>query len=465
MAPTGDDTTRTSGTAESGVGYALVVTGRHGIVTYALPGTGSAVLGRGRECDLEIPDDSVSRRHVAFHPGFPLQVEDLGSHNGTFVAGRRLEPGERVAVDVGGVVHVGRATIVVQRASAFSSAFTEAAAAAPERPTMPVPNRDELVLDDPIMRDLYRLVDVVARATISVLIRGETGVGKEVCAETVHVRSPRARRSMIRVNCAAVPEGLLENELFGHERGAFTGAAVAKLGLLEAADGGTLFLDEVGDLPLATQAKLLRVLESGEITRLGAIRPKRVDFRLVSATNQDLEALVASGRFRSDLLFRINGFTITLPPLRQRPDDIVPLAERFAQRAARELEKAALRLSASAIQALRDHSWPGNVRELRNVIERATIVCTSETIEPEHFGAALQRHAGARAASTTTDPAAGQKPLREQVESLEKARIVEALERCRWNQTRTAKRLGVSRRTLITKMIAYGIPRRRIEPD
>ncbi len=463
MTRSGEDTTRTVGTGEAGAGYALVVTGRHGILTYTLPSSGASVLGRGKECDVEVPDDSVSRRHVVFHAGYPLRIEDLGSHNGTFVAGRRLEPGELVAVDVGGVVHVGRATVVVQRASSVAGAF-HAEDAPPERQTVPVPAAEEFVLEDPIMRDLYRLVDVVARANISVLVRGETGVGKELCAETVHARSSRARRPMVRINCAAVPEALLESELFGHERGAFTGAVVAKSGLLEAAEGGTVFLDEVGDLPLPTQAKLLRVLESGEITRLGAIRPKRVDFRLVSATNQDLDALVASGRFRSDLLFRINGFTITLPPLRQRPADIVPLAEHYARRAAGELGKTAPRLSAATVRALADYAWPGNVRELRNVVERATIICVSGTLEPEDLGPSFVG-TGERTPPQGRAERSGDKPLREQVESLEKARIVESLERCRWNQTRAAKRLGISRRTLITKMIAYGIPRRRVEPE
>jgi two-component system response regulator AtoC len=465
MPPTRDDTTHTSSPAESGIGYGLVVAGRHGITTHALPLTGSIILGRGKECDIEIPDDSVSRRHVAFHAGFPPRVEDLGSHNGTYVAGRKLDPGERVAVDAGGVVHVGRATVVVQRTSTVSESLPELPAAAPTGPTLPPPQDEDLVLNDPVVQDLYRLIDVVARATISVLIRGETGVGKEVYAETVHARSPRARRPMVRLNCAALPEGLLESELFGHERGAFTGAAVAKTGLLEAADGGTVFLDEVGDLPLPMQAKLLRVLETGELTRLGALRPKRVDFRLVSATNQDLEAMVASGRFRTDLLFRINEFTVTLPPLRQRPADIAPLAERFAQRASRDLGKPAPTLSSAALHALQEHSWPGNVRELRHVMERATLLCAGRTIEPADLGSSFHPSEPVANGARPSKSPGPEVPLREQVESLEKERIVAALERCGWNQTRTAKRLGVSRRTLITKMIAYEIPRRRPESD
>ena len=465
MAHRGDDTTRTSSPAESGIGYGLVVAGRQGIATYALPVSGSVVIGRGKECDIEIADDSVSRRHLAFHMGFPPRVEDLGSHNGTFVGGRRIETGERVAVDAGGVIHVGRVTIVVQRTAVVADAFApDGASASAERRTMPPVETEELVLNDPVVRDLYRLIDVVARSTISVLVRGETGVGKEVYAETVHARSPRAKRPMVRLNCAALPESLLESELFGYERGAFTGAAAAKTGLLEAADGGTLFLDEVGDLPLPMQAKLLRVLESGELMRVGSVRPKRVDFRLISATNQDLEALVGAGRFRSDLLFRINGFTVTLPPLRQRADDIAPLAERFVELAARDAGKRAPAISGAALRVLRDHPWPGNVRELRHVMERATLVCAGTTIEPQHLGiGAFHQEAG----NAGPSPPAGRsgKPLREQVESLEKERIVEALERCGWNQTRTAKHLGVSRRTLITKMIAYSIPRRRVEAE
>jgi DNA-binding NtrC family response regulator len=226
-----------------------------------------------------------------------------------------------------------------------------------------------------------------------------------------------------------------------------------------------VFLDEVGDLPLPTQAKLLRVLESGEVHRLGSLRPKHVDFRLVSATNQDLQTLVAAGRFRSDLLFRINGFTVTLPPLRERPDDVPSLAERFVSGAAGELGKEAPAISSEALRALLDYAWPGNVRELRNVMERATLLCETASIEPEHLGLASKprENAGHDAAPAAAASPPRGKPLREQVASLERERIVEALEHCGWNQTHAAKRLGVSRRTLITKMIAHEIPRRRAQ--
>ena len=221
------------------------------------------------------------------------------------------------------------------------------------------------------MQRLYALLDVIAPSPLSVLVLGETGVGKEVFAEALHQRSQRRAKPLLKLNCAALPATIHEAELFGYEKGAFTGATAAKPGLFEAADGGTVMLDEIGDLPLVTQAKLLRVLETGEVLRLGSVKTTTVDVRFISATNVDLEARVEAGTFRADLFFRLDGISVVLPPLRDRKADIAPLARMFTARVATRMDRTAPQLSRDAIALLEQHAWPGNVRELRNVIERA----------------------------------------------------------------------------------------------
>src|SRR5260221_1769012 len=217
--------------------------------------------------------------------------------------------------------------------------------------------------------EVHRLEQQVAASTLSVLVRGETGVGKELVAERIHMSSPRGGRPLLKLNCAALTESLLESELFGHERGAFTGAVVTKPGLLELADGGTVFLDEVGDLPLTLQAKLLRVLEDRIVMRVGGIKPRTIDVRFISVTNRDLEAEIARGAFREDLYFRLSGATIAVPPLRERLAEIEPLAREFVARASLALGRHAPPLAPDALAALCVHPWPRNIRELRNLIE------------------------------------------------------------------------------------------------
>ena len=262
-----------------------------------------------------------------------MSLEDLGSVNGTRIKDQPVPRGERVSIRIGDTIQIGSSVLIVQRRTApVGAAARDVARHRPgRRPSAALPPRGEA------MQRVHALAERAAAGTINVLITGETGVGKELLAETVHRASPRRDGPFVCLNCAALSETLLESELFGHERGAFTGAVEAKPGLLETADGGTLFLDEVGELPLATQAKLLRVIETREVTRLGSVRPRRIDVRFIAATNRDLEAEVGRGAFRQDLYFRLAGITLTIPPLRERVDEIRQLAELFARQICREL--------------------------------------------------------------------------------------------------------------------------------
>jgi DNA-binding NtrC family response regulator len=290
-----------------------------------------------------------------------------------------------------------------------------------------------------------------------VLILGETGAGKEVLAEELHHRSPRAHAPFVIAHCAAMPESLIESALFGHEKGAFTGAAEQRPGLLESAQGGTVFLDEIGEVSLAMQPKLLRLLEERVILRVGGVKRRPVDVRFVAATNRDLEAEVAAGRFRQDLYFRLGAMVLRLPPLRARPSEIVPLAEMFLRKAAGQ--RAAPALSPEARKALLAHAWPGNVRELRNAMERAALLCPDGAIEPRHL--ALERASEPTPAKAHAAPAPAAASLRDDVSRLERQRIIDALESCAGNQSRAAEALGISRRTLIHKLEQFGLPRPR----
>jgi two-component system response regulator AtoC len=291
---------------------------------------------------------------------------------------------------------------------------------------------------------LAPLVDRIAVGNIHVLLLGETGVGKEVLARIVHARSRRASARMVTLNCAALSESLLESELFGYERGAFTGATSAKPGLLEHASGGTLFLDEVGEMPAAIQARILRVLEHSEVTRLGSVHSRTVDVRFIAATNRDLEAEVAAGRFRRDLYFRLNGVAITIPPLRERAGEIATLAAELARKVSEGIGRARPpTLRADTLSILHAHDWPGNVRELRNVIERAVLlVGDGDVIKPSHL--ALDQLV------RPTTP-----------RNAERDRVVAALDRFAGNQTRAADALGISRRTLVSRLRDLDIPRPR----
>jgi DNA-binding NtrC family response regulator len=312
-------------------------------------------------------------------------------------------------------------------------------------------SEDGMVVADPAMRALHRLVEKIAPGAINVMLLGETGVGKEIFAERIHRLSPRRNRPLLRLNCSAFTDSLLESELFGHEKGSFTGATHAKPGLLESAHGGTVFLDEVGDLALPLQAKLLRVLEERLVRRIGALNATAIDVRFVSATNRNLEEVVATGHFRGDLFFRLGGATLTIPPLRERVAEIEPLAGRFLSHACRKEGRAPPTLSSEAVALLLRQRWPGNVRELRNVVERAVLLADGDEITPEHLPFDAQR------ISSPPESAS----LRGTVELAERERVVHALAVCDGNQTEAAKMLGIARRTLINKVEQYGLPRPR----
>jgi DNA-binding NtrC family response regulator len=322
-----------------------------------------------------------------------------------------------------------------------------------KRPSQPAaaPPSTEPVVIDPAMLRVYSLVERIADTPMTVLILGETGSGKEGVAEAIHKKSGRSTKPLIKLNCAALPETLLESELFGYERGAFTGAERRKVGFFEAADGGTLFLDEIGEMPLALQAKLLRVLERKVITRVGGTTEIATDARLVAATHRDLEAEVRAGRFRQDLLFRIGGFTLVVPPLRDRQPEILPLAEHFARVTAAEQGRPTPAFADDARDALVGYAWPGNVRELKNAIERALVLC-GDTITVSDLPEKL-RDAGQRVRPVAPAPA----DMRGHLAEVERAAIVAALDAEDQNQTRAARRLGVSRRALIYKMEKYGL--------
>ena len=310
-----------------------------------------------------------------------------------------------------------------------------------------------LIVASAAMRQALELVTRVAEHNTTVLITGESGTGKEVIARAIHRASPRGGKAFVGINCAAIPEALLESELFGHVRGAFTGASSDKTGLFEAANGGTILLDEIGELPFGLQAKLLRVLQESEIRRVGDQKTRRVDARVLAATARDLEAEVRGGRFREDLFYRINVVVIELPPLREREDDIAPLSRHFAARLAQRFGRP-LSLSDDAIGWLEQQPWPGNVRQLENAIERAAVLNEKAVLERGDFSAVPPRHEVERG-SGGEDPGDG--TLRSVVEDAERRAIIDALKATDGNRRAAAQRLGVSLRTLFYKIDRYGV--------
>jgi len=422
----------------------------------------SATIGRDASSQLCIPDHLISRRHCAVElADGHCTLRDLGSSNGTFVNGmpvreRHLAHGDRIRAG-------DSVLLFLQAEDAGDDALRDAGAIddrtrliapsdlpkranslalQPESPEAIVAEvlagrmtlqAHDMVGDSAAMRNVYERIGKVAPRDSTVLICGETGTGKELAARAVHQNSNRASRPFVAVNCAALTESLLESELFGHEKGAFTGAVATKKGKFEVADGGTIFLDEVGELAPALQAKLLRALQQHEFERVGGTRSIRIDVRVIAATNQDLQAAVAAGRFRQDLWYRLNVVAITMPPLRERRADIPMLAAHFAAKYGRGGE---VELSPDAIEALRGYDWPGNVRELENAIERAVVLGGCNKIVADDLPEPVLASSPAR----PRDGAA----YHQTVLDLKRRLIRDAIERSGGNYTAAAKLLGIN---------------------
>jgi DNA-binding NtrC family response regulator len=300
------------------------------------------------------------------------------------------------------------------------------------------------------MRRIYALIEQVAPSSASVLITGESGTGKELVARTIHNLSPRKDSQFVAINCSAIPETLMESELFGHERGAFTGAAARREGCFELANGGTLLLDEIGEMPTLLQAKLLRVLEERTLRRLGSTHEIPIDVRLLAATNKDPHEAVRVGQFREDLLYRLNVITIEMPPLRERKSDLPLLAQHLVTQLAERHRRPARFFSQAALEALRSHYWPGNVRELRNVVERAVIICSGEEIERHHLAPyPVEQRERVRHEDTIS------LPIGTPIEEMERQMILRTLQKTDNNKTRAAELLGISLKTLHNKLRLY----------
>jgi len=320
-------------------------------------------------------------------------------------------------------------------------------------------NFGAIVGESPVLREVLVKVEQVAQTASTVLLRGETGTGKELVARAVHINSPRESRPFVRVNCAVLAPGLLESEMFGHEKGAFTGAMARRPGRFELADGGTLFLDEVGDLPAEVQVKLLRVLQEREFERVGGAETLKVDVRVISATHRDLERMVVEGKFREDLYYRLNVFPIHLPPLRDRPGDLGPLAEHFIAKFAQSTARAVRGIEPAALAVLTSYPWPGNVRELENVIERAMILAKGSTLTAADLD--LPRRAPAPAvAAVVVSPAQGLdagRSLYKRLSEQERQEIVAAVARSDGNIAHAARALGINRSTLYYRMRKHSL--------
>ncbi|MFM8410635.1 MAG: sigma-54-dependent transcriptional regulator [Alphaproteobacteria bacterium] len=310
------------------------------------------------------------------------------------------------------------------------------------------------------MQPIFRTVAMVAPQRTTVLVTGESGTGKELIARALHHQSPRSARPMTAINCAAIPENLLESELFGHERGAFTGADARKVGHFELADGSTIFLDEIGEMHPSLQAKMLRVLETGELMRVGGTKPVSVDVRIVAATNRDLERAVADGAFRGDLFYRLAVVSLALPPLRERREDIPLLLRHFAREKARDLDVPERNFAPEAVSVLERYRWPGNVRELENLVERLFVLGTGGVVGADELPQAMRASVPPPQDDRGEAVLRGEQSLSDAVDDFERAIIREALARCDWNQTRTAERLGTTRRILKYRMDKLGIPDR-----
>ncbi|HPM40882.1 MAG TPA: sigma 54-interacting transcriptional regulator [bacterium] len=396
---------------------------------------GEATIGTQASCDVVVADPYVSRRHCqVLSSRGALALVDLASTNGTFVGGRRVT---RIALPDSGSFTVGKTTVshrVVRRTERLAASRA--------------PRLGRMIGTSRLIREVFALIERVAPSDATVCVTGESGTGKELAAREIHDRSARRRGPFVAINCGALPPSIIEGQLFGHERGAFTGADARQAGLMEQAKGGTLFLDEIGEMPPELQTRLLRVLESRSVRRVGGDSEISIDARFVAATNRDLKGMVRDGLFREDLFFRLYVVPVAIPPLRERPEDIEALARHFVS----ELSGSSRSLSPGAVERMLAHPWPGNARELRNTLERSLIMSEGEVLE----AASLRIESVSTQASETSD-----------LRGKERAIVTAALEECGGNLSRAARKLGVARTTLQKKIKrhAISVPRREGAAD
>lgn len=416
-----------------------------------LPVGETLVMGRSQQCSLVLPDGRASRSHARLYwQEGELVVQDLSSRNGTLVNGTKLEK-EPHRLQAGDRIRVGSHEFLVALVSQ-EEVRSRVNSRLPEQEPQEI--GPALVVAAPQMTRTYGFARRIAATNTTVLVLGETGTGKDVLVRQIHAWSPRSAGPLIRVNCAALPEALAESELFGHEKGAFTGAVQRKIGLAEAAHGGTLFLDEIGELSPQVQAKLLTMLENRSVTRVGSTKEIPVDLRVVAATHRDLTVEVEAGRFREDLYYRIGVVILRVPPLRERVPEIMLLARLFAKNfgAGAGFSGEQVEFSQEAEDAICQHRWPGNIRELRNAIEHAMLVSNGEVLRAEHLPEPVTKKRTQGATNATQG--AG---MKNQVADLERQTIEQALHKTGGNRTHAALELGVSLRSLLYKIKKYGI--------
>jgi len=414
-------------------------------------------IGRGRDADLLLPDPSVSRLHARiFRVGEQYFLADT-SRNGTYLDGKRVT---QAMLEGGQTFRIGPYQIHFLRErqspepdppTVTQGARLGSDSSGPPSATIPSTSSDTFGLEgkSPFIKKLIENIRRVAGSDLPVLVDGETGSGKELVSRGIHDASSRRNRPFVVVNCGAISSDLIESELFGHEKGSFTGATAQRRGAFEIAHGGTIFLDEIGELPLALQPKLLRALEQKEIKRVGGNETILVDVRVIAATNRNIREEMSRKRFRDDLYFRLSTITLHVPPLRERREDIVPIAIIFLAEAASKANRAAPELTNAAAEFLASHDWPGNVRELRNAIQRALVMAEGPSLMAEDFSFLLTME------STPIEPAADTHLSR--WEHTEKTSILAELARQRWNKTRTARELGIAKSTLFEKLKKFGI--------
>lgn len=409
---------------------------------------GTISIGAAESCDLYIDDETVSRKHaeiVKTKDGY--LIRDLGSTNGTFVGGLKVK---EAFLSAGSLVKIGNTKIKFTPQDEQLEIY-------PSKKT----RFGDLLGKSLEMRRIFGVLEKVAPTNVTVVVGGETGTGKELAAKAVHQHSRRSRKPFIVFDCGAVAENLIESELFGHERGSFTGATTTRQGAFELADGGTIFLDEIGELSLELQPKLLRALETGEVKRVGADRSKRVDVRVLAATNRNLKEEVKKGRFREDLYFRISVVQVYLPPLRKRPDDTPLLIKHFftlAQSGVDGQHKDIVGITDEAMKLLCEYSWPGNVRELKNAVDRAFSFCDGPEIDVQFLPDYIQERSIVTSAHPAMDSGLPFKEAKEKwIESFEKDYLVECLRKNNMNISKAAKQAGIDRKSVQRLLKKYGL--------